>query len=174
MPKPHARRNRERSFTEGQRIDVFVDEIYPGPGRLVLSLAPVYRRPTYDPATGAALPVYDLGELKIGMALNGTVVALTENYAFVDAGVTRPAPAARTTAAAKEEGKGESGSKQKKEKRKPRRVNGKLYRLDLLERFALSAKYKGRKTEAVLEPGMSLQVCVCVSALLLLLLLSTL
>lgn len=72
----------------------------------------------------------------IGTPLNGTIVSLTENYAFVDVGVVKEVPGLR----------------------KPRRINGQLYRLDLFEKYAISSKYKGAKTEAVLERGMNLQV----------------
>jgi hypothetical protein len=72
------------------------------------------------------------------MGLNGTVVGFSENYAFLDCGVLRDP----------REGQRPS--------RRP--LVGKLYRLDLLERFALSPKLVGPKTEAVIKHGMSMQV----------------
>lgn len=76
--------------------------------------------------------------IHIGMALNATIVSMTENYAFLDAGVLRDA--------------GPGGI------HKPKRINGRLYRLDLLEKFAISSKFKGANTQGVLEKGMNLQV----------------
>lgn len=116
-----------------------MDRAQPTQGRLTLSLTPVYRRPDRDPKTGEPLPLLELPALKVGMAVQGRVVSVTEHYAFVDCGVRRPANKAG-------ERKGRA------------RVNGKLYRLDLQERFALSPKQKTAKTEAVLEPGMDVKV----------------
>lgn len=75
------------------------------------------------------------------MPLNGTIVSMTENYAFLDAGVMRDT--------------GPAGGKSK-----PKRINGRLYRLDMLEKYAISSKYKGADTQAVLEKGMDLKVCM--------------
>lgn len=86
------------------------------------------------------------------MPLNGTIVSVTENYAFLDAGVLRDVVDAGTPT-------GKDDNNRRRGKSKTRNVNGRLYRLDLMEKYALSNKRKGAKTEAVLAPGMSLQVC---------------
>lgn len=134
---PQPIRYRDAKYTLGQRLDAYVDEAQPAVGRLTLSLTPVYRRPSHDPKTQEAYPVHELPALTVGMPLQGRVVSVTEHYAFVDCGVVRPVA----------QGKG-----------KGRRVNGKLYRLDLQERFALSAKQRTARTEAVLAPGVDMQV----------------
>lgn len=143
------------TYAYGHRLnDLYVDEVHPGSGRLVLSLTPVYKRPVRDDK-GKPLPIHKLQDLEVGMALNGTVVSVTENYAFVDAGVVwekeirEEAATATATATAR-----------RRKKPKPRRLNGRLYRLDLQEQYALSPKYKTATTEAVLVPGMSLPVWV--------------
>lgn len=137
-------------------MDVYVDRAQPGQARLTLSLTPVHRRPSHDAKTGEALPLHDLPDLTVGMPLQGRVVSVTEHYAFVDCGVVRPPLA---TAAAGEEVKGDAEGKATRG-RKGRRINGKLYRLDLQERFALSPRQRTAKTEAVLAPGMDVGVFV--------------
>lgn len=98
--------------------------------------------------------MYELPGLLVGMPLKGRVVSVTAHYAFVDCGVVlRPPPPPET----EEEGEGRKESKQRKGTR-GRRINGKLYRLDLQERFALNPKQRTARTEAVLAPGMDMQV----------------
>lgn len=70
----------EKSFSEGQRLDVYVDQVYSGQGRLLLSLTPVYRRPSVD-EQGQPLPLYKLQELTIGMYVS--VSTHTKIYAYI-------------------------------------------------------------------------------------------
>ena len=140
-------------------MDVHVDRAQPAQARLTLSLTPVYRRPSKDDKTGEALPLHNLPDLTVGMPLQGRVVSVTTHYAFVDCGVLRPPPAAAASAAAwggEVKGEERKGGKA----RKGRRINGKLYKLDLQERFALDPRQKTAKTEAVLSPGMDLPVFI--------------
>lgn len=144
----HQHRYSGGKYSPGQRVDVYVDRAQPAQGRLTLSLTPVYRRPSHDMATGEALPMYDLTDLTVGMPLQGRVVSVTAHYAFVDCGVVVPPPPREE----EEEGDGQ------RKKGKGRRINGKLYRLDLQERWAISPRQRTAKTEAVLAPGMDLKV----------------
>jgi predicted RNA-binding protein with RPS1 domain len=152
-----------KTYAYGQRLDeLYVDEIYPGPARLLLRLTPVYKRPAFD-AAGQPLPVYRLQDLKVGMPLvNGTVVSVTENYCFIDAGVIRGQSAEEQFNKQKEDEEDEDGRgpRTKLRQPKPRRLNGRLYRLDLQETYALSEKYKTASTLSILTPGMSLPVYV--------------
>ena len=152
-----------KTYAYGQRLDeLYVDEVYPGPARLLLHLTPVYKRPAVD-AAGQPLPVYRLQDLKVGMPLvNGTVVSVTENYCFVDAGVVRGQSAEEQFNKKKKDEDDENGRGPRTQLRqpKPRRLNGRLYRLDLQEKYALSEKYKTATTLSILTPGMSLPVYV--------------
>ena len=137
----HPNRYKASVYREGQKLEVHVDSADAATGRLLLSLTPVYRRPSHDPETGDALPLHELSSLTVGMPLQGRVVSVTEHYAFLDCGVLRPLS-------------------QKDKSKRRRRLNGKLYRLDLMERWALDPRQRTATTEAVLAPGMDVpQVC---------------
>eukprot|EP00624_Nannochloropsis_granulata_P005164 evm.model.NODE_36425_length_11871_cov_27.690168.1 len=149
-----------KTYAYGQRLDVlYVDEVYLEAARLLLRLTPVFKRPATD-AAGRPLPVYRLQDLKVGMPLvNGTVVSVTENYCFIDAGVVR-GQSAEEQIKKDEDDEGGRGPRTKLRHPKPRRLNGRLYRMDLQEKYALSEKYKTAATLSILTPGMSLSVYV--------------
>lgn len=152
-----------KTYTYGQQVqDLYVRAVFPEPARLFLSLTPVYKRPVSD-GTGEPLPVHRLQDLKVGMPLlNATVVSLTDNYCFLDAGVVRGQTEAEQAKMMHDGGKGgEKGTPRRRLRHpKPRPLMGRLYRGDLLEQYALTDKFRTATTKAVLTPGMSLPVYV--------------